>query len=224
MLPENIELAPASELVRYLAIFQRAFVAIENYTRTEDKAGMLLGGWIADALHNVPGLLINYSPDAWYNPVRMDEWMHDFPEEMEERELPPHLVRDCRAIFARAGTAQELQLQDDLSDIDIAPPPKMRGYLTILYHACLGMRLIRRYGHRSHTPWKGLESLWTDEADERAEDNSLTVQMLCPLPKGLVHWSQFDEARFRQAGLNLVSHRSLEEQEAWANFLDPEAA
>src|SRR6185503_13425166 len=44
--------APIPEQIHYLAIFRRAFVAIEAFGDHEDVLGMLMAGHLADALHN----------------------------------------------------------------------------------------------------------------------------------------------------------------------------
>lgn len=68
----NAQPAPAQELVRFLAVFHRFLTATEGYSTRADRSGVLLGGWLADALHNVPFLLRHYSLDAWHSPAKMD--------------------------------------------------------------------------------------------------------------------------------------------------------
>ena len=57
MLPADAQFAPTILLARYLAIFQRFFAVVTNSTQNGDKPGMHLGGWLANALHNVPAML-----------------------------------------------------------------------------------------------------------------------------------------------------------------------
>lgn len=69
------KLAPPEALVRYLAPFRRAFAAVATYARRRDRGGLLLGGYVADALHNVPAVLWRYDESAWHAPAAMRDWL-----------------------------------------------------------------------------------------------------------------------------------------------------
>ena len=244
MLAPEPQLAPASEWARYLAVFHRAFAAIEDYTRRQDKAGILLGGYLTDALHNVPAMLFHYSDNDWHMPARTGAYIAALPEQVQKRGAPDRIVEDCRRIVADTSTAQELGLREDLTDLDLAPLPKMREYLNCLYEACVDMRLIRNYGsrpsalqetvenittlvtgqtvtNRSYTPWKGLERVWNAEADAQADYNGHLAAALRAVPSGLVQWSRFDEAKFRQTVLDTTGQLLAINRPAWTQFFAP---
>jgi hypothetical protein len=212
MLAEQPLLAPAPVLVGHLAVFRRALVAIDGYTRIGDKEGMLLGGYLANALHNVPSMLWNCRADEWFSPEKMEEFLNEFPAFAEEKGAPERLVADCQRILSPEGAARELGLRDDLSDLDLAPLPKMRVYLDVLYWACLSMRLMRNHGHRPMPAFRDLPQVWTDRAEEQATFNGRVAAALEPVPSALVRWGNFDEARFRRHSFeDAVARRFLEE-------------
>jgi hypothetical protein len=211
-------------LVRYLAVFHRFLAAIVEYTDKDDKAGMFLGGWLADALHNVPSMLWFTEAGAYHNPTNMDIWVEVFPGKIQSRAAPERLVEESKDILSAEGGAQELGLADDLADLDFAVLPRLRVYLDMLYRACLSMRRMLNYGTRpsvvrqalenvldlyhlsvtgevyrpyTYTPWKGLERAWTAEAQVQADANRRIAEVLLPVPQALVRWSAFDEAEFR---------------------------
>ena len=195
------QIAPPAAFLRYIAVFHRAFVAIDDYTRRGDRPGMLLGGWLADALHNVPSLLWHYSPDGWHSPQNTDAWLTAFPGKMQRRGAPEDVVRDSERIVAHGGEAHELGIRDDLGDFDLAPTESLDTYLETIYLAFLSMRVMRNYGARPHATWQGLEQVWTERADAQAAFNGLMASVLLPVPSGLVRWGQFDKAAFRHAAL-----------------------
>src|SRR5579883_1971593 len=106
MSDENI--APVPELVHYLAIFHRFAVALTDAVERRDVAGILMGVWIADTLHNVPGMLRRYDPAAdWNGPVQLAEWMREFPKRVRKAGAPDELAAACDAIFSPEGCWQE---------------------------------------------------------------------------------------------------------------------
>lgn len=97
--------APPEEMVRYLAAFRRAFSAIAAYTEKRDRAGLLLGGYLADALHNVPSMLWHCDESEWHNPRDMRAWLeYEFFDRLRSLSAPPalRLPADVQASWARA--------------------------------------------------------------------------------------------------------------------------
>lgn len=226
MLDREPLLAPDAVSIRFLAAFHRFFTATLDYTRAQDKAGMLLVGGLADTLHNVPAMLWHRdSSDAWRTPEGMEAWMADFPEYIRKQYAPERLIADSKRILSAENGAQTLGLRSDLANLDLCPASEMRPYLNLLYDTCLSMRTMRNYGHRppaihdvldsardlyelcitgrmtyarrTLTPWRKLDSVWTQEAQAQAEANARIAEALLPVPMALVRWSNFDAAQFR---------------------------
>lgn len=199
MLSQEPQLAPAPLLACYLARFRRFFAAVIDYTQQGDKAGMLLGGHLADALHNVPTLLWHCDAADWFNPVDMEAHIQDFAEMLMEKDAPERIVANSRRILSAEYGAQELGLRPDLADADIAPLPEMRLYLSRLRDACLMMRFMRNCGSHPSSPWNGLEQSWAlkaERAEAQAAFNQATALALLPVPAALLQWKRFDEPAF----------------------------
>jgi hypothetical protein len=250
MLSKEPQLAPAPVIVRYLAVFQRALIAIQDYTRNGDKPGMLLGGWLADALHNVPAMLWHSSHASEHTPEAMDIWMNSFPDMLIKRAAPARLVEDSRRIVSAEGAAHELGLREDLTDLELASLPKMREYLNMIYEACVLMRGMRNYGtppftpleaqenvrnvtpgvneqmsnRLVYTPWSGLEYAWTEDAQTHAVFNGRMATLLQPVPQALVHWVQFDRAQWVRTVLEAIADLPDDHQQWWRSFFIPQAS
>src|SRR5579871_4160030 len=153
---DDLHIAPIHELIRYLCLFRRWFVASQGYVRHQDTAGVILAAWIADALHNVPTMLWRYDPKAdWNGPAQLAAWMKSFPKVVRKQGAPARIAADCDAIFSPAGAWAELHLDKDLSDLDLAPAEKMAAYLDIFRDACLYIR----WRHGPY-PWKETSEHW----------------------------------------------------------------
>ncbi len=222
MLAVDLQLAPTPTLVRYLAVFQRFLDAVVDYTHDGDKLGMLLGGWLADALHNVPGMLWHCDPNAWHNPAGMDAWMNEFPERMREKSAPERLVADSRRILSAESGTQALGLRDDVADLDLAPLPKMCIYLNLLYDACLSMRFLRNVRRRSSPAiWQGVEQAWSEmaeQADAQAHFNGVIASVLRPVPAALVRWGSFDAEQFYNEALKAADLFPQKDRETWISY------
>ena len=152
-------LAPTEEIIRSLAVFRRAFLVIRAQGGTQDRAGQLFGGWLANTLHNVPSGLCYHGTEGW-----VDSRPAVFPRYVR-RYAPEPIASNCAWIFSSEDDPAELGLQADLSDLDLAPPEKLRQYLSIFYYACLTMRLMQNYG-TGRAFWKDVETKWSARADE----------------------------------------------------------
>lgn len=213
-------LAPASELVRYLAVFHRAFAAIERYRRDEDWEGAYRSGWLADTLHNAPSVVLNYGADVWYTPERMNEIFEAASIDMTKIGASAHLVRDFYHIFSPQGTAAELGLRDDLSDLSPPPPQKARYYADYLRLEFVAIRHIRSYGEWKPLPWSVAQEKWSEEASKVARLNGHLARAVLPLLVGLVHWETFDEAAFFDRTIALASELSEEDRPQWFQSLE----
>ena len=168
MLNREPLLAPAPVLLRCLAVFHRFFTAVEDYSRADDKAGMLLIGYLADALHNVPGMLWHCDKaDVWRTPDSMDAWMLDFPDHIRKKAAPERIIADGERILSAENSAQTLGARAgvaDIVDLDLCPLREMRLYLDLIYHACLSMRMMRNYGRRPSVIHNVMDE-WRDAYD-----------------------------------------------------------
>ena len=203
MFPIEPDPAPINEYVRYLAIFQRTFAARIDYTQKGDIEGVWLSGWLEDTLHNVPAMLWNCSHDDWYAPKKMNEWIQTFPVIVREWQVPKRLVEETERILSLENGTVELGLREDLADIDLAPFPELHDCLEMLYDGCIYMRRRRM--------WKDLERYRSVEEKEHIEYCRKLSTVLLPLPKGLLHWSQFDKEVFNKTGMELIG-------EDWASY------
>lgn len=189
-------LAPPAEMVRYLAIFHRAFAVMERYGREEFLAGMLFSTNLANCLHNVPYILTNYDSTGWHTAESMDQWIRGCAASSQESPLPEPIPADSQFIFSELGAAQTLGLQENLSDLDLAPALKLKGYIYLFYWACLEIRVIHHLEVRGRPPWDNLEPVWSAEYHEVGIVYSLVAGVLKQIAWELVHWSQFDEDKF----------------------------
>lgn len=217
-MPQALQIAPTPQLLHHLTIFQRTFLSVEAYTQRGDKAGMLLGGWLADALHNVPHMLLHYDDDGVHNPVDTSAWLKSFPASMRGRGAPTNIVADCQHVLSNDGAATELGLKDDMSDFGLAPEAKLREYLDMIHRAFLSMRVMTSHGNRPLISWHELDQVWTEAAFSHAALNGLMASVLSPLPLGLVRWSRFKEDEFRQNAMNVGERLCVESRNDWRNF------
>jgi len=225
--------APPEQIVRYLAVFRRAFEAIARYAEERDREGMLYGGYLADALHNVPIILRRYAPNGWWKPQEIETWLwRIFPAHLRELGAPLRVLEANAAIFASEGMEAALGLQADRSDLNLAPDADQTRLLHLLYQTCLEMRPLMNYGNRREfavipflrsrrIPFRDLASVWTDTAEELAQWNGRAARALASVPLALVRWQDFDEERLRQdlrAGF-LSADLSTEEADRCLNDL-----
>ena len=198
-----------------MAVFQRAFAAIDEYALAGDKQGMLFGGWLANALHNVPGVLQYYSDDASLNAQRITNRLEVLPERLRTSNAPERLITDCNRILSECDAARDLGLKEDLSDIDLAPDTDMCLYLDILYEACLVMRLTENCSSKSDNRWADLDNSWSAWAYEQAKLSGLIASTLRTLPSGLVKWNEFDRKAFRRNACKASRHIPRAERFLW---------
>lgn len=193
----GIILAPVPELIRYLSILRRSFACIRKWGTTEDRDGMLFGGWLADALHNVPNMLLHYAPHAaWHSPTSISDWLErGFPAQMRHHfGAPEHLLAAYEGILSAENAAMGLGIEFPQDAPDVAPPNAMLRYLTLFYDALLEMRYMRNYGCKP-APWPVRLENWSREADEDGRFNADFAGLLEVIPAGLVRWDGFDEEK-----------------------------
>lgn len=226
---EIIRLAAAPEMVRYLALFHRAFGVTAGYKEDRNPNEALLGGYLANALHNLPGILRNYDEDRWNNPGDIERWAkRGMPKMIAGYGAPEAVISLCSRVVSPEGTAAELGLSDDLSDLNLAPSDAFDYYLTQFYYTFLTVRMLRNHGNkgdtslpsqgRRYSPWHDLRQNWTDRADEKAMLCACIAQALLPVIAGLVRWNTFEEdlwlqeARLAKASVPERFHNAWEAQ------------
>ncbi len=193
-MPDDLRIAPAPELVRYLCLFHRWLTATQRYIRNHDRDGILLSAWIADTVHNVPGMLWHYDPGTfWNSPAQLAKWTETFPQVVKEQNAPERIAADCDYIFSPVGAAQELGLADDLADIDLAPPEKLVLYLELIYRAYVGVRY-----RPGPDPWLNKEDGWRSRQAAVKERLGRLAGVLIDVPPALVHWSALNEDAFAE--------------------------
>lgn len=193
-------LAPPEEIVRYLAVFERCFRFIRAAGMHRNRDRMLLGGHLADALHNVPALLCSFNTDEWNRGERFRSYLRGVDQVPRSHNAPPEVVKNCRSLMEPEARPGELGLSTDLTGWDLAPPEKLAGYLEVLYEACLSLRIMRNYGYpqenRTDTLWLTTDENWRPEGDDRGIECGWLAALYLPIPPALVHWRAFDEAAF----------------------------
>lgn len=213
-----MSLAPTAEIVHSLALFHRALRTIHAHGMRGDRVGMVFGGWLANTLHNVPAHLCHYNPSGW-----VDNRPTAFPLSMQKY-APAAIAAECKDIFASENDLSDLGLRPDLSNLDLAPPNKLREYLNVLYHACLTMRLMSNYGNgRIRAFWEDVDAHWSLEADEYGAFCAQIADALYGLPTGLVHWNGFDKRGFRQEARRAERELSGRFQNALTSVLKPKS-
>lgn len=208
-----------------LAVFRRAFQAIAGYAeeRPAHADGMLLGGFIASALHNVPQWLWHHVPDrTHYDFQRPDVHLPYLINLAGAWRDGPRLVDDLERIYARPGAAATLGLSEDLSDLTIPLSPVAEEHLDRLYRACLTLRLIRNQRRRLYPdgPLRGLRRTWPQEAAEQGRHNGLVAACLADVPVALTGWPRFDEAAFRRKVLHTRKALPPERQASWSYLFE----
>jgi len=224
--PAEPKLASTNVMVRYLAAFQRFFAAVIDYAREGDKAGILLGGYLADKLYDVPAMLWHGDPEDWFDPIGMEIQTQHFLEDIEMWEAPQRLLDRSRRILWVPDGVQELQLREDLTDVDLAPLPNMRAYLNWLYDACLYICMIRKVGSRQFAVWDHLEEAWSENAEEAgrmANFNAVIASALLPVPKALVQWTEFNEEQFLDQALRAAERLPIDDRQAWIQYTNAQA-
>lgn len=211
-----MSLAPTAEIVHFLAVFHRALHTIHAHGMSGDRVGMVFGSWLANTVHNVPARLCHYNPSGW-----VDDRPTVFPLSMRQY-APAALAAECEDIFSSEHDLRDLRLRPDRSDLDLAPPSKLREYLNVLYHACLTMRLMSNYGNgRIHAFWEDVDAHWSLEADEYGAFCARLADVLHSIPTGLVHWSGFDEDGFRQEARQAEREQSERFQQTLGSVFRP---
>jgi hypothetical protein len=97
--PEEIDVAPVPELVRYLGILRRALIAIRNHEVNQETEEAKFCGYLADVLHNLPDLLLCYDKfdqDEFWREVRG-----------YGANVPPEFARNWVYIFGETETPKE---------------------------------------------------------------------------------------------------------------------
>jgi hypothetical protein len=182
--------APAQEVVRHLAIFHRFFSAWDEAATAGDLERLWLCQWVADALHNVPAMLVEQSSEyPWMTPERINAWVRAFPNSLDGPETPPRLIVECREMVAFSEPWRALDLTEGLTDLDLAPRPEFERAMRLVYSAFLAMR--------QRAPWRRMEASDWDRCQKLGSWGHPLARVLQPLPRGLVHWLNFDLAGFQ---------------------------
>ncbi len=84
-------LAPMADIIHYTGVLHRFLLALRDYGTRQDPEGMLLCGHFAEALHNVPDLLVHYDQPNADRIRRETNNLHV--------ELKPHVVAVCQRVF-----------------------------------------------------------------------------------------------------------------------------
>jgi hypothetical protein len=212
---QALEIAPRAKLVHSLVVFQRAFLSIEDYTQRGIKPGMLLGGYLADALHTIPKRLFHYSDDSMCAPADTLVRLDSLPDNIRVLGAPDDIVEDCRRILTKGGAEEEIGLKDDHSDFDLAPEVKLTEYFDLLSRAFSFMSAMKNLGNPSAVSWFDLDRVWTEAAFAQAAINGFMASVLSPLPLGLMRWSHFREDAFILNTLNVAERLSVENRGEW---------
>jgi len=132
-------IAPLPVMVRYLAIFRRTFAFTADSADPSTPERVLLGGYLADALHNVPDMLWRYNEEASYQTPRdLEVWItQGTPHRLLDHGASESVLAECRRIvgISPAAAAEELHLHSDLANVDLAPRERLSGYLKVFYRA-----------------------------------------------------------------------------------------
>jgi hypothetical protein len=188
--------APLSEWVYYLAVFRRALLSIQEYAEQRDSDRMLLGGYLADALHNVPALLWHYEDGGWHDPARIRGWIQNYPQHLQKLHAPIEVVAGAVFVVSPDNDARRLGLENDFSNHNIPPTETQELLLDMLYASCLWMRGIRGFGratrhNAAHHPWHRLYKMWNEEAMEFGTFNGLLAEAQRDIPCALLRWQDY---------------------------------
>jgi hypothetical protein len=184
-------MAPAEKIGRHLAIFHRFFTAWDEAASAQDLERLWLCQWVADTLHNVPTMLTCDHDFPFWSTAPIESWVTRFPAYLSAMPgTPPRLVDESRVILSFSKPWERLALQEDLSDLDLAPLSQFAWSMRIFGWAFLEMRQRANWEDMSPADWE-----WTVRLGAAAQP---IAQALAPLPAGLVHWRDFDLAGFRK--------------------------
>lgn len=181
---------PLTDTVYFLAVFRRAFATIQEYAEQVDSEGIVLGGWLGDALHNVPKILWDYpvhiTPDHYsHHPESLRNWVLRFPEYLAHNNCPKRLIQRGREIVSPENAAARLDLREDFADYEPAPTEAQTLWRWRLYRACLTLRC---------TPFQ--RSTWKPRKAKEVEEYAALIRhlsvALSEIPTALVHWDRFD--------------------------------
>jgi hypothetical protein len=179
---------PPDTLIWYLAVFRRMFLGMETAAASGDREAMWLYQWAADALHNVPGMLLRHEdPPGWNSQENTARRLLDFPVLVARLGVPSRLVRLAEGLVTREGTCEDLGLAADLRDLHFAPEAALAEHLRVLYGLCLETR--------QRQPWATLDEQGWLDCEYHGRNNGLIGSVAKGLPPGLVRWHEFDPSR-----------------------------
>jgi hypothetical protein len=192
------KLAPPDEMVRYLATFRRFLDSVVAHSERHDLPGLLLDGYLADALHNLPAMLWHYDETSWHAPSQMRTWLErDFLEWLRQW-APPELVEHAGRVLAAAGAPEVLGLPGGPEQLRLPPLESLGACLDVLHTACVTIRSLRNLAgnwSREGGPWANLKHVTAAE-EKRATAMGELARVLLPVPAAIVSWPTFDRAAF----------------------------
>jgi hypothetical protein len=216
-------IAPRHILSDFLAIFHRAFTAIDEYGTAEDQLGIHFGGWLADALHNVPGMLRDCRPiHEWHSPDALKDWLAlGFLESLLEFNAPERILREAKCITSFERFDDESEFAISNPHFCIAPKCEFEWYTDKLADACIRIRTIR---YHWDTPtgllWGELEPSRAEEAIRQGIYNALIARLLLPVPKLLLTWSEAQENAFQGLAIEVLRAMPKQFQDPfWRNWI-----
>jgi hypothetical protein len=193
------KLAPADEMVRYLAPLRRALDSVIIHSARRDFPGLLLDGYVADALHNVPAMLWHYDEASGNAPSRMRTWLErGFLRWLHQR-APPELVEQAERVIAAAGGFEVLGLSGGPEHVRLPPLECLGACLDRLKSACLTVRFLRNIGGpvwNARSQWIDLDERVTPKDEEYSAMCGEVARALLALPAAVVSWPTFDRAAF----------------------------
>jgi hypothetical protein len=181
---------PVDTLIWHLAVFQRLFAGMEEAAAASDREAMWLYQWAADTLHNVPGMLQRYDePSGWQSPEDIARWVLNFPDLVEHLGATPRIIRWSERLLSQTDVHETLGLAADLQGLDLAPEAELAEPLRSLYHFCLDTRQRWPRADLDEEDWRVCEF--------QGQNNGVLARTAKHLPRGLVHWHEFDLPAFK---------------------------
>jgi hypothetical protein len=188
----EIIIAPPDVLIRFLAAFSRFFRESQKFLETKDHGGIVLTGYAANALHNVPGHLRRYKEDWKDNWFPFDE---TYARRLRAKGASERLIAVWDEIFTPMQDSAELCRNAELSNWDIAPPAVFDTFMGLFRDACLAMRFLRNLSSEP-VEWQTPDASVIREGERAIIASTQIARAFAPLPTALLHWSSFDPEGF----------------------------
>jgi hypothetical protein len=206
-------------MVRYLAVLRRAFSAIESHGLDRGPTWRRWTGHLADALHNVPATLSNYSERNFYRPKDLHYWLgRGFLESLRHGGAPAAVVEATEIVLKAGNDSEELGLPSGSHELRLPDPETLERFFSSFYGLCLSLRRLRSV--RGSSPSEAGDSEGAEvHLDSFGAFAKEAAGALATLPCAIVNWPAFDAAAYESTVRERLVTVPEERRESWLTLV-----